>query len=47
MTPAHELQDDCTICGGYLPRRKRTAGLHELCQRYYDELDPMQQSETR
>lgn len=35
--PLENLTTDCLVCGGYLPRRKRTAGLHQLCQSYYDE----------
>lgn len=37
--PLENLTTDCLVCGGYLPRRKRTAGLHQLCQSYYDELE--------
>ena len=35
--PLENLSTDCLVCGGYLPRRKRIGGLHQLCQHYYDE----------
>lgn len=34
----NDLPTDCWHCGGYLPRRLRTGGIHQLCANHYDEL---------
>lgn len=36
MNPLVALDKDCWFCGGYLPRRLRTGGIHILCSHAYD-----------
>lgn len=36
MSQLVALDKDCWFCGGYLPRRLRTGGIHILCSHAYD-----------
>lgn len=36
---APSAPDDCWHCGGYLPRRLRTGGIHLLCSHHHDEME--------
>lgn len=38
LSPLEDLPADCWHCGGYLPRRLRTGGIHQLCANHYGEL---------
>lgn len=36
-TTPQDLPGTCNHCGGYLPQRLRTGGIHLLCAHHYDD----------